>query len=64
MQIVINKVENGYICTKDGKMYIMCDLVAIAQFLATQFDDFSITKFQILKLPQENESITSDSSEV
>jgi hypothetical protein len=68
MQIVINKVENGYICTLDGKMYVFVQLTHVAAFLVHRFDDCIITGLlDELTCPsktypsQEYESFTSDS---
>lgn len=62
MQIVTNKVENGYICTLNGKMYVFSQLTQVVAFLVNKFDDVVIPR--LLDELSYNESITSDSSEV
>lgn len=38
MQIVINKVENGFICTLNGKMYVQKNLTEVTAFLIKEYD--------------------------
>jgi hypothetical protein len=63
MQIVVNKVENGYICTKDGKMYVFAQLTQVVAFFVREFDDCIITRLldELTYPPKQNESITSNS---
>ncbi len=65
MQIVTNKVENGYICTKDGKMYVFGNLTEVSAFLITEFNEPIIpdllNKLLPTNLPNYNELITSNS---
>ena len=61
MQIVVNKVENGYICTLNGKMYVFNQLTQVVALLVNKFDDAVIPR---LLDELTDESITSYSSEV
>ncbi len=67
MQIVTNKVENGYICTKDGKMYVHKTLSEVVAFFIIEFKDCIVTRLveelsDNYYIPsKQNESITSNS---
>ena len=61
MQIIVNKVENGYIITLNGKMYIMKNLDDVNQFMYQQFEGTIIEYKNVIIPHKENESITSDS---
>lgn len=62
MQIVTNKVENGYICTLNGKMYVFRQLTEVAAFFVKEFNDCIIPRIlEEYSYPsKENESITSN----
>lgn len=67
MQIVINKVENGYICTLNGKMWVMKNLEEVAIFMSRSFEDSIIPVIledMIKQNRKQDESITSDSEHV
>jgi hypothetical protein len=64
MQIVTNKVENGYICTKDGKMFVFRNLTEVTAFFIQEFNEPVVNGLlqKLISLPSlEYESITSDS---
>jgi len=63
MQIVVNKVENGYISTRDGKIYVFRNLTEVSAFLITEFNEPIIpdllNKLLPTNLPNYDELITS-----
>jgi hypothetical protein len=61
MQIVVNKVENGYICTLNGKLYVCKNLTEVTAFFIKQFND-SIETGLLQRLICLNPSYESDTS--
>jgi hypothetical protein len=64
MQIVVNKVENGYIITLNGKMYVMRTIDEVYKSMAFEFEKIDVDIRNVLIPQKQNESTTSDSSEV